>query len=255
MKVISCIAEKGGVGKTTLSAIIAAGLRQKSHRVLLIGLDVQRGAPAHFLPSVPKESSAHQWITTGTLTPLPGHLGVDVLTGGSTLEQELRGQWQDKLHVELRKIADRYDVVVIDVPPVIQHLHRQALIASDIALVITTPDSTESYEGFKKVIGEIDSSTADKRRAPSIVIPVINRLSSGRRTAVEREIVRGIHEGYKDRFNILEVPECAIVAKALAQDHPEHALMRKSPAQGVLGELLEALDSVIREPTPETTHG
>lgn len=49
MKVVSIINYKGGVGKTTITSNLAAGLSQKGYKVLAIDLDPQSNLTFSFL--------------------------------------------------------------------------------------------------------------------------------------------------------------------------------------------------------------
>lgn len=60
MKVIVLLNEKGGVGKTTVSRHIAAGLAMKGHRVIFIDADAQGNATTLF--NVPKSSGVYDLI-------------------------------------------------------------------------------------------------------------------------------------------------------------------------------------------------
>lgn len=254
MKVFASIAEKGGVGKTMLATILTAGLRLKEYRVLLIGLDLQNAAPGHFLAEMPEVSGTDRFLARGVFEPVTGRLGVDVLTGGMDLDSgTLRSKYPDHLHIALQPLAERYDAVILDVPPVIQHLHKFALTAADLALVVTTGESMEAFTGLKKVMDEIELGRG-KRRTPSVVIPIINRLSS-RRLTMEKAIIAQVRDLYAERFPILEIPESALVASAVGKDQPELALANKNPAQTALTELVEYAEGLIREPAKEQAHG
>ncbi len=74
MKVIAAVAEKGGVGRTALSCILAAGLSQAGARVLMVVLDVHAAGAAVFLAPPADATGAAQLLLGSEVDAQVGHL-------------------------------------------------------------------------------------------------------------------------------------------------------------------------------------
>ena len=133
---ILCVAnQKGGVGKTTTSINLAAGLGQAGCATLLIDLDPQCNAttglghlPTERHPLVNDDSLIDSIESTKyeNLDILPGSRSfqdVSVLTDGQYVESR-------HLQSHIRTETAQYDFVVIDCPPSVGPLTQSALAAS-----------------------------------------------------------------------------------------------------------------------------
>ncbi len=133
---VLCVAnQKGGVGKTTTSMNLAAGLGQAGCATLLIDLDPQCNAttglghhPTNRHPLVNQETLADSIEKTHfeNLDVLPGSRSfqdVSVLANGKYVES-------NQLQTHIRTDTAQYDFVIIDCPPSVGPLTQSALAAS-----------------------------------------------------------------------------------------------------------------------------
>ena len=248
MKVIAAIAEKGGVGKTAIACVVAAGLRLAGARVLVVGLDIQPAAAAVFALPHPGVSGVAQLLLGEEVQPVAGHLDVEVLSGGPALDGgDIRALRSDELRFGLQRLADRYDAVVIDVAPVILHLHRLALDAADLALVISDAQCMESLASLAKLIGEIATAKQRQAYSPGEVIPVINKVN--RSHTLDCQLADQVAERYGADHTIIEIPHANIVPTAIARRRPEMALNAHSPVQQPFRQLIaQAGQLIVRSP-------
>jgi chromosome partitioning protein len=159
-KVIAVAQQKGGSGKTMLTAQVAVAL-SADHNVALLDIDPQ-----------------------GSLT-IWGKLRASAAKAGETITVHTVSGW--RLGVELDKLKSKYDIVLIDTPPVIDSDARRAIRASDLVLIPLNPSPPDLWaaEGTLKL-------AAEEKRKVALVFnraPAASRL----RKRMEAEIAaRGL---------------------------------------------------------------
>lgn len=166
--VISIASQKGGVGKTTTSISLAAGLARQGKNVLIVDIDSQANSSKVLLPqyqTIRKEETLyitildrHPLVVHQTTIPhldiVPAHIllsNTDVALTTAIDHREAR------LKNELDKIKDRYDHVFIDCPPALSWLTVNAFTASDTVIVTIAPGyfELESIGQISKTIDEV----------------------------------------------------------------------------------------------------
>jgi cellulose biosynthesis protein BcsQ len=179
MQSLTLFNHKGGVGKTTLTVNVAAGLVDLGKRVLIVDADPQCNISSFFLPestlddilgeSNDEESGGTIWSAvrpvvqgTGDVAEVPAHAvagdGLWLVVGDVLLaayEEELPSAWTDSfarkprgyavmgaLHRAVSKIALRYqaDIVLYDVGPNVGPLNRAILLGCDSFVTPVAPD-------------------------------------------------------------------------------------------------------------------
>ena len=179
MKVVSVINHKGGVGKTTLTANLGAGLAARGQKVLLVDLDAQASLTVSFVTQsewtdslLPTKTIKHWYdgIGTGEALESPeslvssparvldklgrsrGRLDLiaahrDLSDVDTALAASLLGDPSlfPLLHSRLRdglahKSLAEYDTVLIDCAPNFGLIAKNAVAASDLLLIPTKPD-------------------------------------------------------------------------------------------------------------------
>ncbi|MEA5077800.1 MAG: ParA family protein [Anaerolineaceae bacterium] len=155
MKIVALANQKGGVGKTTSAVTLAAGLARHRLHTLLVDLDPQGHVAVSF--GLNKSDSLHRFLALAEpLTDLvkPVRPGLDVLCGDRSTEKVkhliTRMQFQNSILYE-RLEGCGYDVVVLDLAPSLDVLHRNGLFASDWVILPTRLEKL-SIDGVKEVV-------------------------------------------------------------------------------------------------------
>ena len=196
-RIIACCNHKGGVGKTTCTVNLAAGLSRSGWRVLAVDADPQ----AHLTASLGLAAGPDG----GLAGLLDGRLGLDaalirdgdldVLPASAALagtETRLAASAAptDLLASYLAAATD-HDVVLIDCPPHLGQLARQALYAATDILIPMTPDflAMQSLAWLMDTLAELAASGD----APAVAGVVLNRFATQKR--LHRE-VKTLVEGH-----------------------------------------------------------
>ena len=143
--VTAVVNQKGGVGKTTTTLNLGAGLARRGRRVLLVDLDPQAGLSASAgIPVAHLTISIYQALLDERVDPLPiihkTAAGVDVLPATIDLaaaEVELVNVTLRELVLRdvLAKVRAGYDHILIDCPPSLGLLTINALAAADRVII------------------------------------------------------------------------------------------------------------------------
>ena len=166
--VLSIASQKGGVGKTTTSISLAAGLAHRGKKVLLIDIDSQANSSKVLLDdfqTIRPEQSIYATIidrrplpvrpsNVANLDIVPSHIllsNTDVKLTTAIDHREAR------LKAQLEKIAGDYAHVIIDCPPALSWLTINAFTASDRVLITVSPGYFEldSIVQISKTIQEV----------------------------------------------------------------------------------------------------
>lgn len=154
-KIIAVVSHKGGVGKTTTTSALVAGLAAKKKKILAVDLDGQcslsiiagaeQGKTAlAVLTGDIKAQEAIQHINNFDI--IPAHKGLDAL---AEFLQDIGKEY--KLREALEPVKAKYDYIVIDTPPSIGILTVNALTAAD-EIIIPAQADLLSYEGMKQLV-------------------------------------------------------------------------------------------------------
>jgi chromosome partitioning protein len=128
-KIISLTNQKGGVGKSTTTMLLAGGFAKQHLRVFVADADKQRTATRWA-----KEAPEH--------APFPANVYP-------------MGDYDDTIHRELKKVIEDYDVILVDCPPAVESpIPQSALQVSDLALIpmIPSPPDIWAAAGIENLV-------------------------------------------------------------------------------------------------------
>ena len=184
MKIVSISNIKGGVGKTTTAAVLAAGLVEKGYRVLLIDSDPQTNLTMCFLQEQTDElSSLYDIYGDGESiddVKVPVRDNLDLIIGDFELcnadIQFTKAGRLKMLKKAIKSIDGEYDFVIIDTPPNLGVLSLNAFIASDYMVVPMSADSF-SLKGvrlLKETLDDVADETEKELPVAGILLTKYN---------------------------------------------------------------------------------
>lgn len=227
--VTSVLSLKGGVGKTSVVLGLAGAATIRGFASLVVDLDPQGNATSLLATNRGRTSVvdvfAHPTLETleESLSTCPWEVApgeVDVLASDPNLIRydAWTGQtFRPKLARALAKL-EGYDLVLIDCPPSLGALTREALAASDLAVVVTTP-SYFGAQGVERAAIEIDEIRKTVNPGLQFAGIIVNRVRS---VAEEHQYRSGELADIYGRSALLKpfVPERIAVQQAEGMGQP-----------------------------------
>lgn len=207
MKTISTVNYKGGCGKTTTAINISAAFAAMGKRVLLIDLDPQSHATIGlgFDPDSFDKTIYHPIIDAKVhISKVIKRTGIDRLDLApsnvylASAELELPKMSGRLLHLTgaLTRVADEYDLCVIDCPPALGSLTLNALVAST---GVISPVQVHYYplQGLKQLL---KATAILRKRFHPCSVEVLGLLLTfvEERTILSRQIQRQIRQLFGD---------------------------------------------------------
>ncbi|MCA1978782.1 MAG: MinD/ParA family protein [Thiobacillus sp.] len=186
-KVVAVTSGKGGVGKTFVSANLAAALARRGLRVLVLDADLGLANLDVVLNLYPKLTLHDVFTGKATLEeailPAPG--GFSVLLAGSgmveysRLTPEVRSEFLRVVH----SLVPRYDVVLLDTGAGISDVVLFAVSLASEVLMVATPEPTsltDAYATIKVLAGQ------QQRDQVRLIVNQTSRAGSG--LAITRQL-------------------------------------------------------------------
>lgn len=196
--VISIASGKGGVGKTTLTVNLAIALVQRGLRVVVLDGDLGLGNTDVLCGLSPNRTLADcltgQAALEDIFTPAPG--GFTLIPGASGVTElaDLDGPRRDRLISALASVEASCDVLLIDCGAGIGGNVTSFIAASDLALVVATPDPASITDAYALIKVALSAASASRSLAPetapvpSIALVVNNAADRAEALAVHRRI-------------------------------------------------------------------
>lgn len=212
-KIIALANQKGGVGKTTTSINLAAGLAYLGKKVLLVDLDPQANATQGIgvreevrkstYELLLQDADPSECIITKRIPPLD-IIPATIDLAGSDLEMANYDQNRDKLlKAKLAPLRDKYDYILIDCPPTLGLFNTNALTAADSVII---PVQCEYYalEGLTQLLASI--RMVQKVSNPQLYIEGVLLTMYDARTKLSVEVQQEVRKYFKERVYRSYIP-------------------------------------------------
>lgn len=213
-KVIVVTSGKGGVGKTTSSAAISAGLASRGHKTVVIDFDIglrnldlvmgcERRVIYDFVNVINGDANISQALIKDKRVD-----NLFILPASQTRDKDaLTQEGVEKILDVLKK---DFEYIVCDSPAGIERGALMALYFADEAVVVTNPE-VSSVRDSDRILGVLSSKS---RRAEQNLAPIKEHLLVTRFS--DARVKRGEMLGIDDVLDILSIPLIGVIPESPA---------------------------------------
>ncbi|HEY7675213.1 MAG TPA: ParA family protein [Burkholderiales bacterium] len=233
-RVLAVTNQKGGVGKTTTSVNLAAGLSQSGMRVLLVDLDPQGNATMgsgvdkralkastyQMLLGLATADSVRQKSESGGYDLIPANRDL----AGAEVELVALEHRESRLKGALASIASQYDFILLDCPPALNMLTLNGLVAADAVMI---PMQCEYYalEGLSDLVSTIKK--VRQHLNPKLEIEGLLRTMYDPRNTLAQQVSAQLQEHFGDKLYTTVIPRNVRLAEAPSFGAPAVSLDRE----------------------------
>ncbi len=212
--------QKGGVGKTTTSINLAAGVTYYGKSVLLVDFDPQGNASSGLgidskntgltiydaiMGDDPARAVLHTGVKNCDIIP------ANVNLAGAAVELVNDDKREFYLKNVIQKIRNNYDYIIIDCPPSLGLLTLNGLVAADSVLI---PIQTEFFalEGLTQLVNTIN--LVKKNFNPDLGIQGVLLTMLDRRTQLTNDVIKNVISYFGKKVYTTMIPRNVRLAEA-----------------------------------------
>ncbi|EEM14305.1 MULTISPECIES: sporulation initiation inhibitor protein Soj [Bacillus] len=245
-KIIAIANQKGGVGKTTTSVNLGAGLAQVGKKVLLIDIDAQGNATTgvgiekseldQCIYNVLVEDTDVQGVIQKTATENLDVLPATIQLAGAEIELVPTISREVRLQRALQPIRNEYDYIIIDCPPSLGLLTINALTAADSVII---PVQCEYYalEGLSQLLNTV--RLVQKHLNKNLAIQGVLLTMLDARTNLGIQVIDEVKKYFRDKVYRSIIPRNVRLSEAPSHGKPIMQYDAKSRGAEVYIDLAE----------------
>lgn len=245
-KIIAIANQKGGVGKTTTSVNLGAGLAQVGKKVLLVDIDAQGNATTgvgiekseldQCIYNVLVEDADVQGVIQKTATESLDVLPATIQLAGAEIELVPTISREVRLQRALQPVRDEYDYIIIDCPPSLGLLTINALTAADSVII---PVQCEYYalEGLSQLLNTV--RLVQKHLNKNLAIQGVLLTMLDARTNLGIQVIDEVKKYFRDKVYRSIIPRNVRLSEAPSHGKPIMQYDAKSRGAEVYIDLAE----------------
>ena len=226
-KIIAIANQKGGVGKTTTSVNLGAGLAQVGKKVLLVDIDAQGNATTgvgieksdlnECIYNVLVEDTDVRGVIQRTATENLDVLPATIQLAGAEIELVPTISREVRLQRALQPIRDEYDYIIIDCPPSLGLLTINALTAADSVII---PVQCEYYalEGLSQLLNTV--RLVQKHLNKNLAIQGVLLTMLDARTNLGLQVIDEVKKYFRDKVYSSIIPRNVRLSEAPSHGKP-----------------------------------
>lgn len=226
-KIIACVNQKGGVGKTTTAVNLASGVGKLGKKVLIIDADPQGNTTSAYGVDKQKLTFSVYDLLIGKATAEAAIIetqfdGVSVIACNMDLagaEVELIGieNRESQLRLALSAVKNNYDYIFIDCPPSLGLITINALCAADTLLV---PIQCEYFalEGLSHLIASVRQ--IKRLYNPSLELEGVLLTMYDGRLNLTQQVVGEVKRFFKKELYSTVIPRAVRLSEAPSYGMP-----------------------------------
>jgi len=210
-KIIVVTSGKGGVGKTTTSAAIGAGLAMRGHKTVVIDFDVglrnldmimgcERRVVFDFINVIHGEARLSQAMIRDKRLD-----NLYVLPTSQTRDKD--ALTLEGVEAVLNELRDDFDYIVCDSPAGIERGAHLAMYFADEAIVVTNPE-VSSVRDSDRVLGLLNSKTSHAEKGEAVPAHLLLTRYDPKR------VTKGEMLNVDDVLEILAIPLVGIIPES-----------------------------------------
>ncbi|OQB13151.1 MAG: Sporulation initiation inhibitor protein Soj [Firmicutes bacterium ADurb.Bin193] len=220
-KIIAVVNQKGGVGKTTTSVNLSAGLAFKGKKVLMVDIDPQGNATSgigvdrsgirfSIYDCIINDIAATQAViptSQDRLFCLPSHISL----AGAEIELVSMDRREYRLKECIHSIRDDYDYIIIDCPPSLGLITVNAFACADSILI---PIQCEYYalEGVSQLMSTVKQ--VKKHLNPSLALEGVLATMYDTRTNLAIQVMDELKKYFPDKLYATAIPRNVRLSEA-----------------------------------------
>lgn len=245
MQVLTIVAEKGGVAKTTTAQALTEELRRRGYKVLAIDLDSQENLTFTFKASN-NPLGIYEALDSSDRTTLKEAIKNDFLRASDNITQ-LDKEPAKSLKQALESVSSVYDFVIIDTPPKLDKTLLKALVSADFVIIPTKAEAF-SVKGVEKTLETIEA--VKEQANPSLKVAGLLLTFYNPKSSFNiqlRELLESKAKRYATRVFKATIRRSIAIGKAQAMQEPLNNYIKEAKAVSDYKDFTKELLGIIKK--------